>query len=127
MLVVEDRIENDEAMTHPRGFNIEEFIWPHGITPPLHHVRKRRFRKRINKRVGSIIKCALRELNVGRKTIETVEQEVERLLEADNMASEVKYGTPSPGTQKSNTLTLIKSRGPRECKSRSIRLRVHRA
>ncbi|KAL0069791.1 hypothetical protein AAF712_003061 [Marasmius tenuissimus] len=75
MLVVEDRIENDEAMAHPRGFNIEEFIWPHGITPPLHHVRKRRFRKRINKR-----------------TIESVEQEVERLLEADNMASDVKYG-----------------------------------
>ncbi|KAK1232051.1 hypothetical protein PQX77_004810 [Marasmius sp. AFHP31] len=74
MLVVEDRIENDEAMAHPRGFNIEEFIWPHGITPPLHHVRKRRFRKRINKR-----------------TIESVEQEVERLLEADNMASDVKY------------------------------------
>ena len=26
------------------------------------------------------------------QTIESVEQEVERLLEADNMASEVKYG-----------------------------------
>ncbi|KAG7088407.1 hypothetical protein E1B28_012404 [Marasmius oreades] len=75
MLVVDNRIENDDAVAHSsRGFNIEEFIWPHGITPPLHHVRKRRFRKRINKR-----------------TIESVEQEVERLLEADNMATEIKY------------------------------------
>ncbi|KAF9267406.1 hypothetical protein L218DRAFT_955298 [Marasmius fiardii PR-910] len=74
MLVVENHVENDDAVSHPRGFNIEEFIWPHGITPPLHHVRKRRFRKRINKR-----------------TIESVEQEVERLLEADNMATEIKY------------------------------------
>ncbi|ESK87158.1 transcription initiation factor tfiid 55 kda subunit [Moniliophthora roreri MCA 2997] len=74
MLVVEDRIENEADVSHSKVFNIEDFIWPHGITPPLHHVRKRRFRKRINKR-----------------TIESVEQEVERLLEADNMASEIKY------------------------------------
>ncbi|KAG9318847.1 hypothetical protein JVU11DRAFT_951 [Chiua virens] len=57
-----------------RNVNIDEFIWPHGTTPPLHHVRKRRFRKRVNKR-----------------TIESVEEEVERLLAADNLASEVKY------------------------------------
>lgn len=51
MLVVEDKIESEEAVSNQRGFNIDEFIWPHGITPPLHHVRKRRFRKRVNKRV----------------------------------------------------------------------------
>ncbi len=51
MLVVENRIENEDAAANQRSFNIEEFIWPHGITPPLHHVRKRRFRKRINRRV----------------------------------------------------------------------------
>ncbi|KAJ7510072.1 TAFII55 protein conserved region-domain-containing protein [Mycena galericulata] len=73
MLVVENRIENDEPLGH-KNFNIEEFIWPHGITPPLHHVRKRRFRKRVN-----------------RRTIESVEQAVERLLDEDSLASEVKY------------------------------------
>lgn len=51
MLVVEDPIPNEEAMSHNKNFNIDDFIWPHGITPPLHHVRKRRFRKRINRRV----------------------------------------------------------------------------
>ncbi|GBE82191.1 TAFII55 protein conserved region-domain-containing protein [Sparassis latifolia] len=74
MLVVQDRIENEDALTNQKSFNIDEFIWPHGITPPLHHVRKRRFRKRVN-----------------RRTIETVEQEVERLLEEDALAGEVKY------------------------------------
>ncbi|KAF8643807.1 hypothetical protein AX16_008825 [Volvariella volvacea WC 439] len=74
MLVVENRIENDEGLTGQRNFNIDEFIWPHGITPPLAHARKRRFRKRVN-----------------RRTIESVEQEVERLLEEDALATEVKY------------------------------------
>ncbi|KAG1756648.1 TAFII55 protein conserved region-domain-containing protein [Suillus paluster] len=74
MLVVENRIPNEEAFTTTRNVNVDEFIWPHGITPPLHHVRKRRFRKRVNKR-----------------TIESVEEAVERLLATDELATEVKY------------------------------------
>ncbi|PCH38173.1 hypothetical protein WOLCODRAFT_66898 [Wolfiporia cocos MD-104 SS10] len=74
MLVVGQPIDNEDALTSQRKFDVDEFIWHHGITPPLHHVRKRRFRKRVN-----------------RRTIETVEQEVERLLEEDALASEVKY------------------------------------
>ncbi|KAK7020445.1 transcription initiation factor TFIID subunit 7 [Favolaschia claudopus] len=73
MLVVENRVDQDEPSGH-KNFNIEEFIWPHGITPPLHHVRKRRFRKRVN-----------------RRTIESVEQAVERLLDEDAIATQVKY------------------------------------
>ncbi|KAJ7632812.1 TAFII55 protein conserved region-domain-containing protein [Roridomyces roridus] len=60
MLVVGDRVERDEPAGH-KNFNIEEFIWPHGLTPPLHH------------------------------TIESVEQAVERLLDEDSLATEVKY------------------------------------
>ncbi|KAJ4488028.1 TAFII55 protein conserved region-domain-containing protein [Lentinula aciculospora] len=76
MLVVENRLvdNNEDVVTKEKNLNIDDFIWPHGITPPLAHVRKRRFRKRLNKR-----------------TIETVEQEVERLLEQDNLAKEIKY------------------------------------
>ncbi|KAF9052906.1 TAFII55 protein conserved region-domain-containing protein [Panaeolus papilionaceus] len=49
MLVVDKMIASEEQMMKEKGgFNIDEFIWPHGITPPLHHVRKRRFRKRVN-------------------------------------------------------------------------------
>ncbi|TFY56903.1 hypothetical protein EVJ58_g7353 [Rhodofomes roseus] len=74
MLVVDKPIENEDGLTSHKGFNVDEFIWPHGLTPPLHHVRKRRFRKRVN-----------------RRTIETVEQEVERLLEEDALADQVRY------------------------------------
>lgn len=74
MLLVETpEAENQDAGSH-KAFNMEEFIYPHGITPPLQHVRKRRFRHRVN-----------------RRTIESVEQEVERLLEDDELASETKY------------------------------------
>ncbi|KAG0152220.1 hypothetical protein CROQUDRAFT_650315 [Cronartium quercuum f. sp. fusiforme G11] len=72
MIQVEDGPINDESSVSQGNFNIEDFICPHGITPPLHHVRKRRFRKRLNKR-----------------TIETVERAVERLLEEDSRADQV--------------------------------------
>ena len=75
MLVVENKIDSEESISRNKNFNIDEFIWPHGITPPLHHVRKRRFRKRVNKR-----------------TIESVEEEVERLLGEDAEATQIKYG-----------------------------------
>lgn len=52
MLVVEDKIESEAVVANQKSINIDEYIWPHGITPPLHHVRKRRFRKRVNKRVS---------------------------------------------------------------------------
>lgn len=92
MLVVEDPIQSEDALLdRHKSFNIDEFIWPHGITPPLHHVRKRRFRKRISRRVSYHCVAPNRILIV-LQTIETVEEEVERLLEADENAEEVKYG-----------------------------------
>jgi transcription initiation factor TFIID subunit 7 len=75
MLLVENRIPNEDALGHSKSFNIDDFIWPHGLTPPLRHVRKRRFRKRAS-----------------RRTIESVEEEVERLLEQDALSTEVKFG-----------------------------------
>jgi transcription initiation factor TFIID subunit 7 len=77
MLLIENRIPNEEVLGHQKPFNVEDFVYPHGLTPPLRHVRKRRFRKRASKR-----------------TIESVEQEVERLLQQDELATEMKYGTP---------------------------------
>lgn len=56
MLVVEDAtLANEEALlSTKRAFNTNEFIWPHGVTPPLQHVRKRRFRKRLNRQVSDL-------------------------------------------------------------------------
>ncbi|GAA6059524.1 hypothetical protein JCM10212_006022 [Sporobolomyces blumeae] len=74
MLLVEEEIHEESQVTQGRTFNIEDFVYPHGITPPLKHVRKRRFRRRIN-----------------RRTIEQVETAVEKLLEADAKAEKVQY------------------------------------
>lgn len=32
----------------------KKFIWPHGVTPPLKNVRKRRFRKTLKKKVSAL-------------------------------------------------------------------------
>ncbi|KAI4209844.1 MAG: hypothetical protein LQ351_007262 [Letrouitia transgressa] len=69
MLLVLGRIENrEDAMTHPLPKEVDEETWQyaHGLTPPMRWVRKRRFRKRIHNR-----------------TIEAVEEEVDRLLALD--------------------------------------------
>ena len=53
MLVVEEAtLPNEDALlAQKRAFNANEFVWQHGMTPPLRHVRKRRFRKRLNRQV----------------------------------------------------------------------------
>lgn len=53
----------------------DPYNFSHGLTPPLKHVRQRRFRKKLSKRA-----------------IEEVEKEVERLLEVDATAEDVQYG-----------------------------------
>ena len=55
--------------------NDEEFQHPHGITPPLKYVRKRRFRKR------------------AKWMVEDVEREVQRLLLADERSDQTRICT----------------------------------
>ena len=70
MLLVLGKIDREEeALTFPiTGKDVDTKTWQHahGLTPPMRFVRKRRFRKRVSNR-----------------TIEAVEEEVERLLQAD--------------------------------------------
>ena len=73
MLVVGDRIEKEEDVIAVPS-KPSDFIWPHGITPPLRYVRKTRFRKRVSNR-----------------TIEHVESEVDRLLKLDSEAISTTY------------------------------------
>lgn len=65
----------DEAGITASALNVDDYIWPHGITPPLRHARKRRFRKRLS-----------------RRTIEVVEEQVEELLSKDEEAQETSFG-----------------------------------
>jgi transcription initiation factor TFIID subunit 7 len=77
MLLVEQRISGEEVVSNQKSFNIDDFIWPHGITPPpAPSYQKETIQERENK-----------------WTIKSVEQEVERLLEQDALAEGVKYGT----------------------------------
>ena len=50
MLLVGEQISHEETiLAYPS--KPSDYIYPHGITPPLRWVRKRRFRKRISNRV----------------------------------------------------------------------------
>lgn len=73
MLLVGDRIENEEAMALG-PIRQSDFTFPHGLTAPLRNVRKRRFRKRVS-----------------HQTIEVVENEVNRLLELDKAAESTSF------------------------------------
>lgn len=91
MLLVERPVANEseaveaaasstrEAGQAKVGFNADDYIYPHGITPPMHWARKRRFRKRIHNR-----------------GIDTVEKEVENLLNDDRRAEKVEYEFVDP-------------------------------
>jgi transcription initiation factor TFIID subunit 7 len=79
MLLVTHQIREESEVTRADGLDkveglTDDFIYDHGITPPMKWARKRRFRQRIHKR-----------------TIETVEKEVERLLAEDERAENVEY------------------------------------
>jgi transcription initiation factor TFIID subunit 7 len=74
MLVVGEPISNEASIT-ASALNVDDYSWPHGITPPLRHVRKRRFRKRLS-----------------RRAIEVVEETVEELLKKDEEADSTTFG-----------------------------------
>ena len=81
MLLVLGTVKTEkEAYDYPLpGKELDKTTWQyaHGITPPMRWVRKRRFRKRVSNR-----------------TIEAVEEEVERLLRLDEESvKESKYET----------------------------------
>ena len=58
MLIIGDPIQyEDTILAYPS--KPSDYIYPHGITPPLRWVRKRRFRKRISNRVSPHPKIVL--------------------------------------------------------------------
>lgn len=73
MLLVGDRIQTEDQAWDLSN-RLQDVTYPHGITPPMQHVRRRRFRKRVSTR-----------------TIEAVESEVDRLLRDDENAHSSKY------------------------------------
>lgn len=78
MLLVLGRVEREEdALNFPlpaRDLDEKTWQYAHGLTPPMRWVRRNRFRKRISNR-----------------TIEAVEEEVERLCKADDECEGSRY------------------------------------
>ncbi|KAF1975311.1 hypothetical protein BU23DRAFT_597866 [Bimuria novae-zelandiae CBS 107.79] len=77
MLLVLGRVNSEEEakkFTRPREVEPESHRYPHGLTPPMRWVRKRRFRPR---------KSYL--------DVERIENSTEELLQADELAEDVKY------------------------------------
>ncbi|XP_027214587.1 transcription initiation factor TFIID subunit 7 isoform X1 [Penaeus vannamei] len=65
----------------------KKYLWPHGYTPPLKNVRKRRFRK------------TLRKKNLD---LPEIEKEVKRLLRTDNEAISVRWEVVREEDEKKN-------------------------
>lgn len=85
MLIVTKRIKSQEEAKNadlPEGVDRINWQFPHGLTPPLYHVRQRRFRKRVSNR-----------------TIEAVEEEVNRLCKLDEDALETSAEIINPGQE----------------------------
>lgn len=83
MLLVTEPISAEDDVLHLESTSIERpeaTAIPHGITPPLHNVKHRRFRKRIS-----------------RKVIETMEAKIEELFRLDDEAEETHYELLDPG------------------------------
>ncbi len=75
MLLVLGRVEKEEDANHyplpTRDLDVKTWQYAHGLTPPMHWVRRRRFRKRASK-----------------PAIEEVEDKVEELLRKDDECEE---------------------------------------
>ena len=76
MLVLGPTQSDETAKTHalPKEVDRETWAYAHGLTPPMHYVRKRRFRKRASYR-----------------TVEHIDEEVDRLLALDKEAEDSTY------------------------------------
>jgi len=78
MLCKEDDDGSDEESPNKkRSLRVEKkYLYPHGVTPPLKNVRKRRFRRTLRKKFVEVPE---------------IEKEVKRLLRMDNEAVQVRY------------------------------------
>jgi transcription initiation factor TFIID subunit 7 len=99
MLYVFAQVPNEAAagtIELPKVVDSSTFQYPHGITPPMHNARKRRFRKRLH-----------------RSAIEAVEDAVEKLLDADAHAESTRFEIIEPeGSRLGSRALSTASPGP---------------
>ncbi|CDO54286.1 similar to Saccharomyces cerevisiae YMR227C TAF7 TFIID subunit (67 kDa), involved in RNA polymerase II transcription initiation [Geotrichum candidum] len=96
MLLVTEPIAHEDDVFHLPSTSIDRpdsTSIPHGITPPLHNVKHRRFRKRIS-----------------RKAIESMEAKLEELFRLDAEAEETQYDLLDPSMM--NQLSSVSTAAP---------------
>jgi TATA-binding protein-associated factor Taf7 len=57
LICSEDQDDEEESKPQKKKDSLKvdkKYLYPHGITPPLKNVRKRRFRRTLKKKVSSI-------------------------------------------------------------------------
>lgn len=88
--------KNKQKKKDPTKVN-KKYLWPHGITPPMKNVRRRRFRKTLRK-----------------KYVEApeIEKEIKRLLRGDSDAVNVKWEVVNEQDEKSKALGVTKKEEP---------------
>jgi transcription initiation factor TFIID subunit 7 len=96
MLWVFAPIKEEEAKTIllPKLIDPDTFQYPHGLTPPIHYARKRRFRK-----------C------ISRTAIEAIEDTVEKILEEDAQAISTRWEMINPDVGSRRTSRAFSSKG----------------
>ncbi|XP_003741840.1 transcription initiation factor TFIID subunit 7 [Galendromus occidentalis] len=72
----EPKSEDEAPLRKRKDALTKKYLYPHGITPPLKNVRKRRFRKTLQKKIIDFPE---------------IEKEVKRLFREDNEAESVRY------------------------------------
>lgn len=75
----------------------KKYLWPHGVTPPMKNVRRRRFRKTLRK-----------------KYVEApeIEKEIKRLLRGDSDAVNVKWEVINEQDEKSKAMGVAVKEEP---------------
>lgn len=72
MLLVDPTSGSEPFIPQTNGrLETDPYNFPHGLTPPLKHVRQRRFRKKLSKRVSITIKSAKKKSIIKKKTVIT--------------------------------------------------------
>lgn len=74
--VEEDKSDDKIDEVKKKDGKDKKFLWPHGITPPLKNVRKKRFRKTLKKKFVDVPE---------------IEKEVRRLFKTDGEAAHVRF------------------------------------
>ena len=103
MICTEDQDEfnkdNDKKILDDKRLDGKDrrFIYPHGITPPLKNVRKKRFRKTLKKKTVDVPE---------------IEKEVKRLFRQDNEAISVRYEVVDADDEKADSIKPINSNVP---------------